>query len=182
MGQKVVFDYLMLSPKVPTTLLTTNKYPMGHHSHPFVRKNGKNGWKQVFYDTYLHNSYSTHNSVIWANEWYSIILGYHPRCLLHSWPHIVTLESTIATHLWEKRAKNGWKQVFDDTYVYNLLFHTLICSIGQKAVFNYPMVSPKVPFTLLTPYSYPMCNHSNSFVSENGRKWLIAGFWWYLPP
>ena len=51
-------------------------------------------------------------------------------------------------------AENGRKQVFDNTYLHNLLFHTQICSMGKWVLFNYPMVSPKVPTTLLTPYSY----------------------------
>ena len=29
-------------------------------------------------------------------------------------------------------AKNGWKQVFDDTYLHNLLFYTQVCSKGQQ--------------------------------------------------
>jgi hypothetical protein len=49
--------------------------------------------------------------------------------------------------------ENGWKQVFEDTYLHNLLLHTQICSM---VVFNYPVVSPKVPTLLLTPYSYFM--------------------------
>jgi hypothetical protein len=40
MGQQVVFIYLMLSPKVLTTLVTPNSYPMGYHSLSFVSKNG----------------------------------------------------------------------------------------------------------------------------------------------
>ena len=42
----------------------------------------------------------------------------------------------------------------------------------QWVVLNYPMLSPKVPTTLMTPYSYPMGHHSHSFVSKNGQKWL----------
>jgi hypothetical protein len=38
----------MLSLKLLTTLLTTNKYSMGHHSHPFVRKNGRKQLKTGF--------------------------------------------------------------------------------------------------------------------------------------
>jgi hypothetical protein len=52
-------------------------------------------------------------------------------------------------------AKNGSKQVFDDTYLRNLLFYTQVYSMGQQMVFNYPMVSPKVPTTLMTPNSFP---------------------------
>jgi hypothetical protein len=50
-------------------------------------------------------------------------------------------------------AENGSKQIFDDSYLHNLLFYTQICFMDQKVVFNYPMVSPKVPTTLMTPYS-----------------------------
>jgi hypothetical protein len=86
-----------------------------------------------------------------------------------------TLWATISTHLWPKMAENGRKQVFDDTYLHNLLFHTQICSIGQRVVFNYPMVSLKVPTTLITPYSYHMGHHSHSFVSQNSPKRLKTG-------
>jgi hypothetical protein len=78
-------------------------------------------------------------------------------------------------------AENGWKQVFDDTYLHNLLFHTQIYSIGQQVVFSYPMVSPKVPTTLVTPNSYPMSHHSHSFKRKNGWKHLKTGFWYLLP-
>jgi hypothetical protein len=43
-------------------------------------------------------------------------------------------------------------------------------------VLNYPMVSPKVPITLVTQNDYPMGHHSHSFVSQNGRKWLKTVF------
>jgi hypothetical protein len=67
-------------------------------------------------------------------------------------------------------AEYGWKQVFDDTYLHNLLFHTQICSMGKQVVLIYAMVSPKVPTNLVTPYSYPMGHHSHSFVNKNGWK------------
>jgi hypothetical protein len=111
MGQKVVFNYPLVSPKVRTTLMTLNSYPMGH---------------------YKYN--------------YSFV------------------------------SKDGSKQVFDDTYLHNLLFYTQVCSMGQIRVFNYHMVSPKVSTTLVTPYSYPMGHHNHSFVSKNGRKLLKTGF------
>jgi hypothetical protein len=97
-----------------------------------------------------------------VNKWCLVILCYHSRCLLHSWPHIVTLWATIATHLWAKMAENGWKQVFDNTYHHNLLFYMQVCSMGQQVVFNYPMVSPKVPITLVTQNDYPIGHHSHS--------------------
>jgi hypothetical protein len=57
-----------------------------------------------------------------------------------------------------------------------------IHSMNPQEVFSYPMVSPKVPTTLMTLNSYPMCHHGHSFKSKNGRKWLKTGFWWYLLP
>ena len=80
----------------------------------------------------------------------------------HWWPHIDTLWATTATQLWAKMAENGSKQVFDDSYLHNFIFYTQICFIGQKVVFNYLMVSPKVPTTLMTPYDYPMGDYSHS--------------------
>jgi hypothetical protein len=127
-------------------------------------------------------SYSTHKSVLWANEWWFIILWYHPRCLLHLWTHIFTLWATIATHLWVKMTENCWKQVFDDTYLHNFFFHTQITFMGQKVVFIYPLVSPKVPTTLMTPNSYPMGHYNHSFVSKNGQKLFKTGFWRYVSP
>jgi hypothetical protein len=106
----------------------------------------------------------------------------YPRCLLHSWPQIVTLWATITTQLRAKMAENGWKQVFDDTYLHNLLFYTQKCSMGQQVVFNYPMVSPKVLTTLMAPNIYPMSHNSHSFKSKNGRKQLKTGFWWCSLP
>ena len=100
----------------------------------------------------------------------------------HLWPHRVTLWATIATHLWAKMAENGSKQVYDDTYLHNLLFYTQICSMGQQVVFNYPMVSPKVSTTLMTLYSYLMGHHSHSFVSRNDRKRLKTSLWRSLLP
>ena len=72
-------------------------------------------------------------------------------------------------------AENGSKQVYDDTYLHNFLFYTQICSMGQQVVFNYPMVLPSVPTTLMTQCKYPMGHHSHSFVAQNGRKWLKTG-------
>jgi hypothetical protein len=114
-------------------------------------------------------SYSTHSNVIWANKWCSVNLWYHPRCLLHLWPQIVTLWATIATHLSAKMAENDWKQVCDNIYFWNFLFYKQICSMGQQVEFKYPIVSPTVPTTLRTPYSYPKGHHTHSFVSKNGQ-------------
>ena len=121
-------------------------------------------------------SYSIHKSVLWSNKWCSIILWYQPRCLLHWWPHIVTLWATIATHLWPKMAENGWKTCFGDVYLHNLLFYTHIWFKGQQVVFNYPMVTYKVPTTLMTPYSYPKDHLSHSFMYKNGQKRLKKRF------
>jgi hypothetical protein len=137
----------------------------------------KNGWKLDFEDTYLHNVLIYTQIYSMGNKWCSTFLWYHPRCLLHSRSHIVTLRVTIASHLWAKMADNGWKQFFDENSYPHLLFYTQICSLGQWVVFNCPMLLPKVPTTLLTPYSYP--SHS---LSKNSQKWLKTGFWGYLPP
>jgi hypothetical protein len=61
---------------------------------------------------------------------YGIIQGDYK----HLWPHIDTLSATTATHLWAKIAKNGSKQVFDDSYLHNLLFCTQICFMGQSGI------------------------------------------------
>ena len=37
-------------------------------------------------------------------------------------------------------------------------------------VSSYPMVSPMVPFKLMTPYSYPMGHNNHSLVTKNGKK------------
>jgi uncharacterized membrane protein len=50
MGQQVVFKYPMVSPKVPTTPMAPNNYPMSHNSDSFKSKNGR---KQVFEDTHF---------------------------------------------------------------------------------------------------------------------------------
>jgi hypothetical protein len=39
-------------------------------------------------------------------------------------------------------------------------------------VCSYPMISPMVPFTHKTPYSYPMGYHGRLFVTKNGQKLL----------
>jgi hypothetical protein len=48
--------------------------------------------------------------------------------------------------------------------------------MGQLVLFNNPIISPKVPPTLLTPYSYPTGHHSHSFVSKNDQKRSKTGF------
>jgi hypothetical protein len=53
--------------------------------------------------------------------------------------------------------------------------------MGQEVVYNYPMLSPKVPTSLMTPRSYPMGHYNHSFVSKNGRKQLKTGFLEYFP-
>jgi hypothetical protein len=142
----------------------------------------KNGWKQDFDNTYnlnllFHTQICSIGKQVVLN--YPMVSPKVPATLVF---HIFTLWATIATQLWAKIAKNGWKQVFDDTYLLNLLFHIQVCSMGQQVVFNYSMVSPKVPTALVTPNSYPMGHHIHSFVSKNGWKWLKIGFWQYLPP
>ena len=49
-------------------------------------------------------------------------------------------------------------------------------------MFSYPMVSPKVPTTLMTTYDYPMGHHSHSFVGKNSQKGLKTGLSRYSPP
>ena len=39
-------------------------------------------------------------------------------------------------------------------------------------VSSYSMVSPMVPFKLMTPYSYPMGHNNHSLVTKNGKKLL----------
>ena len=61
-------------------------------------------------------------------------------------------------------SKNGRKRLktgFDDIYLCNLLFYKQVCSMGQHVVFNYSMLSPKVPTTLVTPNSYHIGHHSH---------------------
>ena len=53
--------------------------------------------------------------------------------------------------------------------------------VSPKVVLNYPMVSPKVPTTLMTPYSYLMGQYGHSFVSKISQKQMKTGFWRYLP-
>jgi hypothetical protein len=170
MGKPVVFSYHMVSPKAPTTLLTHSNYPVSHHSHSWT-KMAENSWNMFLIILTSETSCSTHKYVLWANKWCSICIWYHPRCLLHSQPHIVTLWATIATHFWAKMVENGWKHVFN-TCPQNLFSHTLICFMGQQMAVNYPMVSPKVPTTFMTPYDYPIGHHSYSFVRKKGQKWF----------
>ena len=160
MCQQLLFNYPMVSPKVLATLLTPYITLWATISTYLWAKMAKNGWKQVFDNTCLHNILFYTQICLWANRWYSVILWYHPKCLLHLWPQISTLWATIATHLRAEMAENGWKQIFDDTHFQNLLFYTQICSMGQQIVFNCPMVLPKVPSTLTTPYSYHMGHHA----------------------
>jgi hypothetical protein len=75
-----------------------------------------------------------------------------------------------------KNGQKGLKQAYYDIHLHNLLFQTQICSRGQLVVLNYCSVSPKVPTTLVTPYSYPMGHPSYSFVSKNGQKGLKQAY------
>jgi hypothetical protein len=149
----------MVSHKVPATLMTPYSYPMGHHSHSFVSKNSRKRFKKhVLDNAYSITSYSIHKYVLWSNEWCSIILWYHTRCLLHSWPDIVT-----HCHSLSFVSINGqkWlKMCFVDANHHNPIFYTQICSMGQWVVFNHPKVSPKLSTTIVTLYIYPTGNHS----------------------
>jgi hypothetical protein len=107
LSQWVVFNYPLVSPKVLTTLRTLHSYPIAHHSHSFVNKNGRKRSNRFLMSLTSQTSYSTHKFVLWFNGWCSNILWYHPRWLLYSWPHRVTLWATLATHLWTKIVENG---------------------------------------------------------------------------
>jgi hypothetical protein len=48
MGQQVVFNDPMVLPEVSATLMTPYSYPMGHHGHSFVSKNGQKQLKTGF--------------------------------------------------------------------------------------------------------------------------------------
>jgi hypothetical protein len=47
-------------------------------------------------------------------------------------------------------AGNGWKQVFDVTYLHNLVFYTQVCFMGLQVMFKYPMLLAKVSITRVT--------------------------------
>jgi hypothetical protein len=112
-GQWMVFSYPILSPQVPTTLMTPYSYPMGHHCYLFVSKNGWKWLKNNFLTMLTSKtSYSTHKYVLSDNEWCSVIIWYYPRYLLHSRPYIVTLWATTATQLRAKMAKKCLKNMF----------------------------------------------------------------------
>ena len=54
--QRMVPHYPKISPMVQSTRMTPYTYPMGHHGHSFVTKNGKRIIeKHVFGDFYLHD-------------------------------------------------------------------------------------------------------------------------------
>jgi hypothetical protein len=73
--------------------------------------------------------------------------------------------------------KNGRKRLKNMFLMFtSITFYPQICFKGQWVVFNCPMVSYKVPTTLMTPYIYPMGHLSHSFVRKNGRKRLKKRF------
>jgi hypothetical protein len=65
---------------------------------------------------------------------------------------IVTLWATLATHYEQK-----WLKTFEKGVLMMLTsitsYSTNNCSMGQQVVFCYPMVSYRVPTTLMTPYT-----------------------------
>ena len=67
----MVFSYLMVSPKEPTTLMMSYTYPVGHDRLMKAQKWLKNLVMAIFSTI---TSYSTLNNVIRANEWYLAIL------------------------------------------------------------------------------------------------------------
>jgi hypothetical protein len=141
----------------------------------------KNRWKQfkIFVcDTYLNNLFFAHKYGLWANEWWSFILWYHTRCLLHSWPHTVTLWATIATHFSAKIAKNGFKKS---------MFLTMLTSITSYSIHKYVLWANKWCSNILWYHTRCLLHswpdivthcHSHSFVSINGQKWLKNMFCW----
>jgi hypothetical protein len=104
-------------------------------------------------------SYSTYKYVLQANKSYGIIQ--------HSWLQIVTLWATISTYLWAKMAKNGWKQVFHNTYFHDLLFHTQVSFMGQTSWVKLSYGITKGAYYTDDPYSYPMDHYIYSFVTKN---------------
>jgi hypothetical protein len=126
-------------------------------------------------------SYSTCKYVPWANRLCSIILWYHPRCLLHLWPKVITQWATIATDLWAtwlKMVENRLLTILSSLTSYFTHKYVLWANKWCSIILWY---HPRWLQTLVTPYSYPKGNHSHSFVSKNGRKKFNAGLWWYLP-
>jgi hypothetical protein len=71
-----------------------------------------------------------------------------------------------------KNSQKWFKTGFVNTYLHNFLFYIQVCSMDQQVVFNYPMLSPKVPTTLMTPFSYPLGYYCHSFLTKNGQKLL----------
>jgi hypothetical protein len=129
-------------------------------------------WKQVLYDTHLQNLLFYTQICSMGQQ---VVFNYPIVS-----PEMPTMLTTLYSYLMGHHShsfviKNDWKwlkTVFDNTYLHNLLFYTQICSMGKLVVFNYPMVSPKVPTTLVIPHSYPVSHHSHSWtkMAENGWK------------
>jgi hypothetical protein len=167
MGQQVLFNYLMISPKVPNTLLTPSSYHMGHHSHSFVSKNDQNSSKQVFDDIYLYG-FLLYTQVCSIGQ--QVVLNY-PMVS----PEVPsTLKTPYRYNMGHYShsfvIKNGWKQVFDVTYLHNLLFYTQVYCMGQEVVFKYFMLSPKVH---LWPKMITLWGTIATHLwAKNGRKWL----------
>jgi hypothetical protein len=182
MGHQVVYSYSMILTKVPSTLVTPYSYPMGHHSHWFVSKNGQKRLKTGFWGYLPPYPLILHSNMFYGQQ---VVFNY-PMLLPKVSATLNTPHSYLmGNHSHSFVSKNGrkrWKTVFWGNSYHNLLFCTQICSMGQWVVFIYPMILPKVPTTLVTPYSYPIRHHSHSFVSKNGQKRLKTGFWGYLPP
>jgi hypothetical protein len=156
MDQQGLFNYPMVTPKVPTTLMTPYSYPMGHHSHLFVSKNGRKRLILIF-------SMGQREVIN-----YPMVSPKVPTTLKTAY------SSPMGHHSHSFVSKNGRKWLKTGYWwclrcpLLNLLFYIKECFMGQKVVFNYPMVFPKVPPTLMTPNSYPIGHHSLSSVSKNG--------------
>jgi hypothetical protein len=74
------------------------------------------------------------------------------------------------------------KKKFWHSYLCNLLFYLKHQFMGQWMVSIYSKILPSLPFTLTTPYSYPMSHHVDSFVTRNRQKLFKNKYLTFLPP
>jgi hypothetical protein len=134
----------IVSPKVPTTLETPNSYPMGHHIHSFVSKNGRKRLKTGFCQYLLPWPLISHTRIFMGQR---VVLNY---CMVS-----LKVPSTLMTpysypmdHMCYQKCLNiVEKHVFGNDYIHNLLFCTQNCSMCYWAVSYYVMISPNMPLT-----------------------------------
>jgi hypothetical protein len=126
-------------------------------------------------------SCSTHKSVLWANKWYSIILWFHPRRLLNSWPHKITLWAIIATHLWAKCPK-----IVENRFCWFTIWKP-ITSLNQNMHANLgyqPQVSTKFQLNR-TAHSRKIAifvrPNNNKQTSNKQQTWISEGRWNHSP-